>query len=312
MAALCARAYYAQSLAREPQTCTTGCQASREKSSDLLFSDEEVDMVDYRIPESWDLEAVVEAITTGDGWYHLKGMHSMKDVEMAKERIYHHNQADKALKQNGIHASKDEKHNNFNGMVWALFNKGKVFEKMALHPVVLNISNLVLGERSIISSYAANTVLPGNGGQLPHLDYPYYRMNLPETNPNILDSAPPLSVQFVTLLTDFNSGNGGTAFRPNSHKTPRYPDDTEDFYRNAIQVEGKAGDMIVFAGALQHCAMPNRSKAFRSGILQHMAPVYVKPFESMAEYVHEDIKARATQGMKRLLALEHPYPMLKL
>ena len=32
----------------------------------------------------------------------------------------------------------------------------------------------------------------------------------------------------------------------------------------------------------------------------------------MAEYVHEDIKAQATHGMKRLLALEHPYPMLKL
>lgn len=278
----------------------------------MLYSDSDVDMLDYQVPKSWDLEAVVEAITTGDGWYHLKGVHSEKDVLMARERIYHHNKADKAIKQNANHASQDEKHNNFNGMVWALFNKGKVFEKMALHPIVLNISNIVLGERSSVSSYAANTVLPGNGGQLPHLDYPYYRMLLPSTNPHILDNAPALSVQFVTLLTDFHSGNGGTAFRPNSHKLPRYPDDTEDFYKHAIQVEGKAGDMLVFAGALQHCAMPNRSKGLRSGILQHMAPVYIKPFEDMAAYVNDDIKARANAGMKRLLALEHPYPILKL
>ena len=34
----------------------------------------------------------------GDGWYHLKGVHSEKDVLMARERIYHHNKADKAIK----------------------------------------------------------------------------------------------------------------------------------------------------------------------------------------------------------------------
>ena len=45
--------------------------------------------------------------------------------------------------------------------------------------------------------------LPGQGGQLPHLDYPYYRTFYPASNPNIMDTAPPLSVQFVTLVTDF-------------------------------------------------------------------------------------------------------------
>ena len=101
-------------------------------------------------------------------------------------------------------------------------------------------------------------------------------MLLPSSNPHIMDDAPPMSLQFVTLLTDFNSENGGTAFRPNSHRKPCYPDDKEDFYKNAIQISGKAGDMILFHGALQHCAMPNRSKGFRTGILQHMAPVYIK------------------------------------
>merc|ERR1719362_1788788 len=91
---------------------------------------------------------------------------------------------------------------------------------MAQHPVILNISNVILGETSIISSYAANTVLPGQGGQLPHLDYPYYRAFYPSTNPNIMDTAPPLSMQYVTLLTDFTKDNGGTALRPHSHHAP--------------------------------------------------------------------------------------------
>jgi len=293
------------------KVCVADPQSECVLDKNLLYTDDDVDMGRFEIPEDFNIDKVVEAITTGDGWIKLEGMFSEKDVLMARERIYHHNHADKYLRQDTKHETRDEAHNKFSGMVWALFNKGRVFEKMAQHPVILNISNIVLGERSAISSYAANTVLPGQGGQLPHLDYPYYRLFYPSSNPNIMDSAPPLSVQFVTLLTDFNKDNGGTAVRPNSHKKPRYPDDVEDFYANAIQMEGKAGDVVVFAGALQHCAMPNQSKGLRAGILQHMAPVYIKPFEAMAEYVKEDVKARATPDMRRILALEHPYPALK-
>ena len=103
------------------------------------------------------------------------------------------------FRQNTNHQSQDEKHNNFNGMVWALFNKGKIFEKMAQHPVILNTSNIIIGENSAVSSLAANTVLPGNGGmkdqlikslrnhiagQLPHLDYPqldYPHLDYPQS-----------------------------------------------------------------------------------------------------------------------------------
>ena len=167
-------------------------------------------------------------------------------------------------------------HNNYRGLVWALLNKGQIFQKFAQHPLIMNISNTILGQNSQISSFAANTVLPGMKGQTPHLDYPYYRNFLPVENPNILDKSPPLSVQFVTLLTDFTAENGGTAIRPGSHINPRYPDDTQEFFNNALQMRGKAGDVVVFHGAMQHCAMPNKSKVFRSGILLHMAPVYIK------------------------------------
>jgi len=79
-----------------------------------------------------------------------------------------------------------------------------------------------------------------------------------------------------------------------------------------IQVEGKPGDLVVFAGAIQHGAMPNTSKDFRAGILQHMVPIYVKPFEAMNQYLRDDIKEKASPQLKRLLALDHPYPILKM
>ena len=36
----------------------------------------------------------------------------------------------------------------------------------------------------------------------------------------------------------------------------------------------------------------------------------IRPFE--AQYVSDDIKTHASMGLKRLLAMDHPYPMLKL
>ena len=174
------------------------------------------------------------------------------------------------------HAEKDELHNNYKGLVWALLLKGRIFQKLAQHPVILNISNTLLGQNAQISSLSANTVLPGMKAQVPHLDYPYYRHFLPTDNPHILDNSPPLALQFVTMITEFTNENGGTAVRPYSHITPRYPDDQEDFFKNAIQMTGHPGDVIIFAGASQHCAMPNTSKKYRIGILQHMAPAYLR------------------------------------
>jgi len=273
-----------------------------------------IDMNNFQIPEDFDLDRVVEEVTKGSGWIVLKSMYSAEDVKLAKDIVYQYNKADNITmdrNEDARHKSRDEAHNKYNGLVWALFNKGRIFEKMAQHPVILNISNVILGESSIISSYAANTVLPGQGGQLPHLDYPYYRAFYPSTNPNIMDTAPPLSMQFVTLLTDFTKDNGGTALRPHSHHVPKYPDDEADFHANMVQVEGKAGDVVVFHGAMQHCAMPNKGNTLRTGILQHMAPVYIKPFEAMADYVREDIKSGASPAIRRILALDHPYPIMK-
>ena len=68
----------------------------------------------------------------------------------------------------------------------------------------------------------------------------------------------PLALVFITLITDFTVENGGTALRPSSHKEPTYPKDQDEFFAKAVQVVGRAGDMVVLRSSVQHCAMPNR------------------------------------------------------
>merc|ERR1712172_175002 len=154
-----------------------------------------IDMNNFQIPEDFNLERVVEEVTKGSGWIVLKSMYSAKDVKLAKDIVYQYNKADNITmdrNEDARHKSRDEQHNKYNGLVWALFNKGRIFEKMAQHPVILN-----------------------------------------------------------------------------------------------------------------------NSTGLRSGVLQHMVPVYIKPFEAMSDYVRADIKERASPAMRRVLALDHPYPVLK-
>merc|ERR1712021_79083 len=176
----------------------------------LKYTDDDVDMTDYIIPKDFNMNEIIDRITNGNGYYIIRGLYSEKDAEMARERVFFHTKAKEYMKKvEEHHVSLDERHNKFNGLVWALINKGKIFEKM-----------------------------PSQPGQLPHLDYPYYRNFYPSVNPNIMDSAPPLAIQFVTMLTEFNKNNGGTAVRPHSHHNPHYPEDQDEFMKNMIQVEG--------------------------------------------------------------------------
>ena len=48
-----------------------------------------------------------------------------------------------------------------------------------------------------------------------------------------------------------------------SHINPRYPDIREEFFSRAMQVEAEAGDVLMFSGPIQHCAMPNKSQMIR-------------------------------------------------
>jgi len=234
-------------------------------------------------------------------------------VEMARERVIYHSSPKKYRGKLFDNPVADEKHNNYGGMIWGLLNKGRIFEKFVLHPAVRNISRNLLGDQSQVSSLSANTVFPGSKAQPPHLDYPYYRNLYPKEDKYRAPMMAPLMVlQFVVLLTEFNKNNGGTAIRPNSHKVPTYPADTDEFFKNAIQVEGKPGDIAVFAGSIQHCAMPNQSKNFRSGVLLHMGAVHVRPFENIRGLLDEKVRSRATPELREALALDFPYPKMNV
>jgi len=284
---------------------------------EFKYKDEDIDIKTYNIPENYDVNTAVEALTTGDGYAIIKNAISQEDIEILKERVmyYTRNQKNDTSLKSLENLTPVELQNHFHGLIWGLMNKGRIFEKLLLHPLIQNISvisRVLLGEDAQLLSFTANTVAPGQPGQTPHLDYPYYHSFFPKDekyrHPMMTQ---PLALVFITLITDFTVENGGTALRPSSHKEPTYPKDQDEFFAKAVQIVGRAGDIVVMRSSVQHCAMPNRSAGVRSGILLHMGPCFIRPYENIPDSMDQSAKDRASDELRKILSLDNQYPRLK-
>lgn len=268
----------------------------------------------YVTPTNYDLNKVKEALVNGSGYIILKNALSKTDVDEARKIVDSYTQTQ--VVDTNTDKSTSGKHNSYgktnhtyqgkrSGIVWRLLGKGKIFEKIALHPMALEVTRALLGPKSKISSYMANTVQPGMPGQTPHVDYPYYDGFFPTTEAD--HHRPLLSIGFMWFLTKYRKENGGTAARPGSQRRPSYPHDAADFYKHAKYFEGEPGDVGVFAASIQHGAGANKADYERIGIVQSMVPVYLAPYHDIR--LPEEDTRHVSRDFRDLMALDHPYPM---
>ena len=246
------------------------------------------------------LLSICKEITTGKGWVLLSNIFDPELVVSAKDVLFK-----TRFEKETDHNEEDATQNNYSGLTWGLLSKGQVFSKIATHPLLLSICRQILGAKCRLSSLSANTVLPGMEGQHPHLDYPYHRYLWPAEDA-AYSTTNLMSLTVITLLTDFNRENGSTALVPGSQLHPTHPDDQKSFFKKCQQVVGKAGDVMIIAGSIQHCAMPNKSTGARSAILQQMVPLFVTPFEDI-----RGNKWEVDEDIRLILAMDHEHPTLK-
>ena len=163
--------------------------------------------------------------------------------------------------------------------VWNMLNKGAIFTPMVQHPFVCAVFERILGDDFALGSIASNTLLPGATGQEAHLDYPYWdfhdRRHWP-LSPKGTGTPFFMNCQATILLDEFTAENGATGCIPGSQLEAKWPDHQE-FLKSCVQVSGQPGDIMLFTGLIQHAAMPNKSKASRTGILLQYLPKCESP-----------------------------------
>lgn len=121
-------------------------------------------------------------------------------------------------------------------------------------PVLLAAVGALMGERFFLAQVEGREPLPGGGHQGLHRDFSAER--------------PGDTVNALAFFDDFGPGNGATRLVPGSHRPG--PGDAEvgpDYEDRAIQVSGKAGDILVFDADLVHAGTLHPGGARRRSIL---------------------------------------------
>ncbi len=173
-------------------------------------------------------------------------------------------------------------------------NKGRCFELLIEQhpsiaqggPLVEQLVNEALGPGWICTSLIAAISLQGGVPQALHQD-----------QGNALDSRSPMSVNILTAISDVDENNGGTLLIPGSHIT------LSDAVRAgrpvgklppAINLDAKAGTMVITDGRLLHATGINHTATPRIVMLNGMQKAFMRQQENWMLSVRPQVLERAS------------------
>lgn len=221
-------------------------------------------------------------------WGYCKIEHalSVEQVAVIRQRVLEQAEGERLA---GI-AQKTPSGQNINCCV----NKGQCFEGLIeQHPTVVQggalLEQLVteaLGPNWICTSLIASISLKGGVPQALHQDQDI-----------ALDSRSPLTINILTPITDIDETNGGTLVIPGSHLV------LSEAVRNqtpvgklppAINIDAKAGTMIITDGRLLHSTGINHTESPRIVMLNGMQHPLVRQQENWMLSVRPEVLKRAS------------------
>lgn len=230
------------------------------------------------------------------GYCKIEDALSAEQVQIMLQRVLDQAEGERMA---GI-AQKTPSGQNINGCI----NKGRCFEGMIeQHPDVVQGGALVeqlckeaMGDGFICTSLIAAMSLEGGVPQALHQD-----------QGNALDSRHPMSVNILTALTDIDETNGGTLVIPGSHIVL-----SEAMRRGepvgklppAVNVDAKAGTMVLTDGRLLHGTGINHTSKPRVVMLNGMNKPYMRQQENWMLSVRPEVLERASPKLLQRMGFQ--------
>ena len=255
--------------------------------------------------DDFDPATIVNELLDGSGAVRLPALYTDTQIRTARS-IIERETADHTL--TGSHFNQDHEDAKLQRRVWNLLTKGDIFTEMVQHPSIVAAMRAFLGADFIMGSICASRTMSGFRGQAPHIDYPYWDLYRTSSFPTRINASYPLNAQATIVIDPFTAESGATAFRPGSQRALHYPDEADRFYDEYELMCGDPGDVILFFGAVWHCAMPNRTERGRTGILIEFLPKFVKPIEDLLTGLDQAFLDNASPILRQLLGFAYPWP----
>jgi ectoine hydroxylase-related dioxygenase (phytanoyl-CoA dioxygenase family) len=217
----------------------------------------------------------------GDGYVVVSGLISDGEVAAARADL------DRVL------ASTPKGRNEFEGFgtqrVYALFAKTRTFDRVAIHPLLLDVLDRVLGHYQL-SAPVGIRIGPGESAQFLHTDDAVYPLPQPH---------PPVVVNTMWPLDEFTRENGATRFIPGSHRWQpgRLPAEDDPVVTATLS----PGSVMFYLGSLWHGGGANRTGRPRLGVILEYAVSWLRPQENHCLAVPRSVVRELPERLQELL-----------
>ncbi|HVB43797.1 MAG TPA: phytanoyl-CoA dioxygenase family protein [Streptosporangiaceae bacterium] len=182
--------------------------------------------------------------------------------------------------------------------VYALFAKTRTFDQPAVHPLLLEVLEQVLGHYQL-SAPVGIRIGPGEQAQMLHRDDAVYPLPQPH---------PPVVVNTMWPLDEFTQENGATRFVPGSHlwQPGRQPSRTDP----VLAATMSPGSAMFYLGSLWHGGGANRTSQPRLGVILEYVAAWLRPQENHYLAVPRAIARTLPDRLQELLGYNIYPPFL--
>jgi ectoine hydroxylase-related dioxygenase (phytanoyl-CoA dioxygenase family) len=219
---------------------------------------------------------VVGALRT-DGWCIVEGLMTAEQLDRARAGI--------AEAAEGLPVGRNEFEGYRTQRVYAVFAKTRAFDELAIHPLVLDVVEAILGPAQL-SAPVAIVIGPGEAAQVLHRDQSVY--------PLPIDFAP-VVLNTMWALDDFTEENGATRIVPNSMGRELRGDEA------TIAATMKAGSVAFYVGNLWHGGGANHTDRTRTGVILEYVSAWLRPQENHILAVPRETAAALPERLQELL-----------